>query len=510
LAQVLPKESSELNYRLIGFSFPDVESASGYHLNIALGNYNSNDSFNEHIIRSIDSKVKSIIVEVPFFGVDYSWCISTVNAREKNNEFHHFSVGSIPELDTNLLRLKILTPATQNYKDAFVFLDAAKIMYDLNGNPIWYLPNITGPSSEPRDIKISDWGTITCVIDVKYAFELNYDGRILWKGPNNGTVSGDTVEGYHHEFTRLRNGHYMVLGNEAISWRYDHLLKNDSMLPEPNSDMKRGGDNDSAYNRIIFGTVIEYNEKGNVTWSWKSSNYFIGSDIKYGNRKTQSRKREMKKEKNKVIDVHENAFYFDEKDSVLYVGFRDIGRILKIKYPDGYVMKAYGVTFNPDGSTSGNDLFCGQHAITMTGKGDLLIYNNNSCAQDTIPELLMFRESGDGSDLKKIWEFKCPVDITRGNLRPAKMGKNGIVVSHDLSVGGNVIELPDQSIFVSMSSPYGNLFIVNTDKTILWHAVAERWNPGEKKWVESPQYRASIITDRKELDRLIWNSEQTK
>ena len=54
------------------------------------------------------------------------------------------------------------------------------------------------------------------------------------------------------------------------------------------------------------------------------------------------------------------------------------------------------------------------------------------------------------------------------------------------------------------------MFIVNKDKKELWSAVYEKYNVTTKKW-EMPDktvYRASIITSRKELEQLIWNSEK--
>ena len=60
VAQVLPKEGSKLHYRLIGFSFPEVKNNS-YTLQIAEGNYNTEDSFKKNIIVSLNSKKNKIV-----------------------------------------------------------------------------------------------------------------------------------------------------------------------------------------------------------------------------------------------------------------------------------------------------------------------------------------------------------------------------------------------------------------------------------------------------------------
>ena len=72
------------------------------------------------------------------------------------------------------------------------------------------------------------------------------------------------------------------------------------------------------------------------------------------------------------------------------------------------------------------------------------------------------------------------------------------------------MELPDNSMFVCMGSQFSKVFIVNMDKKILWSAASEKWNAGNNKWECIPQYRASMITTRKEMEQLIWNAEMKK
>ncbi len=63
---------------------------------------------------------------------------------------------------------------------------------------------------------------------------------------------------------------------------------------------------------VEFGTVIEYNAEGNVAWSWRSSTYCKGSpDLMYYSSATGR----------PALDVHENAFFFDEKAKAVYIEF---------------------------------------------------------------------------------------------------------------------------------------------------------------------------------------------
>ena len=502
-SQVFPKEGSTLNYRLIGFSFLPGEKMKNSLLEIALGNYNNEDSFKKNIIASIDVSDHKLIAEVPSFGKQYTWRVIHATKKE-GGTFYHFSIGMMARADTSITRLRIIKRA-EKYSNSYIFIDGVNVLYDMEGNPVWYLPDNNEFSSENndfRDIKITSAGTIT-FLSTRNAYEIAWDGTILWKGPNDGRVSGDSIEHYHHEFTRLANGHYMVMGleNQPV---YIKTL-----------DTKNGIDSSlfiGYINKITpeyremphsfsFGTVIEYDEKGNVIWTYKTSTYFSGSDLI--NHKMPNGNIELK--------IHDNGFYFDEKDSVLYISFKDISRVIKVKYPEGYTLNTYGKIFQKHdqsdqgaeqyltgGQQIGNGLFCSQHCCRLSQKGYLYLFNNDACHPGSLPKIVMMQQPPPYIDsLKKIWEYGCELE------NEDKQIQNKL----HFDSGGNVEELPDGSLFATMSAGYSKLFIVSPDKEILWSAMAERWNSSEKKWEKVTIYRASIITDQKKLERLIWNSE---
>ena len=216
-SQTIPKEGDKLNYRLIGFLFPPAQQVNKYTLEIASGNYNDENSFQNNIIEKVNSQNNKTITDVPSFGAQYTWrVVYDKNGKTINSPFHHFSTIMFDDVDTNLTRLRIFKKA-ETYKDAYVFLDASKTLYDMNGRPLWHLPDINGAAIQARDLKISPQGTITLLLG-NDAFEINYHGDVLWKAPNNGRVNGDTSEFYHHQFNRLDNGNYLVLGNESVPW----------------------------------------------------------------------------------------------------------------------------------------------------------------------------------------------------------------------------------------------------------------------------------------------------
>ncbi|MCW3123248.1 MAG: hypothetical protein JWQ38_2740 [Flavipsychrobacter sp.] len=511
-AQVLPKDGARLRHRMIGFSFP-AQQAAKYKIEIATGNRDSEDTFKKNIVRSVDSKTNKIIIEVPLFGRDYTWRVIYTSGKAvvSTTPLHHFATIYAGDIDTGSIRLRILQPALK-YDDHFVFVDGNNALYNMKGEVVWYFPFPDKDKNQRegtlvRDLKMTPQGTITFLHN-QHAYEVNYYGDTLWKGPDNGAVSGEDSERYHHEFTRLANGHYMVLGTEHVNWDHDIIAVDTSVSLIEDEGIKR--DTAVAHKkRTPFGTLIEYDEKGNVVWSWKSSKYFLGSDIV--NYRPEG--------KVKKIDVHENAFFFDEHDSVIYISFRNISRIVKVKYPGGNVIGTYGEVFTPGRAPVGNGLFCDQHACRISKEGYLYLYNNNACNDDkALPTVIMMKESSKVKDsLVKVWEYECNIDdihltpVLRKAREKRKMDiKNNTAsgswkgtLMHYTS-GGNVIELPDRSLFVCMNAQYGKLFIINRDKKVLWSAAPEKINPGNKEWYVAPQlYRASIIT-RKELEQLIW------
>ncbi len=482
--QVQPSDGSTLNYILIGFSFQSPGQVSNCDLEIAKGHYFNEDSFKQNIINTLSCKGNKVIAEVPSFGTEYTWRYrySEGHSQTIKSRLYHFSTGTFPDVDTTKFRLRILNPA-RKFKDAYVLIDNNGVMYDMKGHPVWFLPKKVNDSMlpknstvPPRDLKLTDRGTMTLLLD-EQACEINYNGDILWRAPSSGKVSGEKgYEHYHHEFTRLSNGHYMILGYDNAPWPPEQPSEKETDVHAVSAKKKRPN--------FLFGTIIEYDDKGNEVWYWKSSQYFKQTDMAYYNT--------TRLNINEMSDMHENGFYFDEAHKMVYLSFRNINRILKIKYPEGNVVNDYSGWYKADGHSGKRDvLFCQQHCIRRYGKKYLSLYDNNACNTGQAPKVLILQEPGPGKEfLKKIWEYDCAPE-------------NDFSKSSTVS-GGNVLDIGGNNLFVSMGGEYSKLFIVNKKKEILWAALHEKWNMLTKKWDIVLLYRASIITEPKDMERLIW------
>ncbi len=479
--QVVPADGALLHYRLIGFSAPGMASGGSYILQVAEGYYNEPDSFKKNIAFTLAAKAGKIVAEVPHWGKAYTWCM--VAASGGAGALHHFSTQAIASSGPDARRLRLVQPALK-YADAFVFSDAAKALYNMKGEAVWVMPAIEGVVNEGtvvRDLKISPAGTIT-FMTMAMAYEIDYYGKVLWQAPNRGEVSGESVEHYHHEFTRLGNGHYMVLGQELVAWGWQLTSTGDSTLV-----FAGGVGQDNTFRKTFkmpFGTVLEYDAAGKLVWGWRYSTYFREAGLN-----TQIAKRA-------YLDSHENAFYFDEKAGLLYVSFKNPSEVLKVKYPEGKVLAVYGKDFKHAYDTQATAPFCQQHGCKKGKGGGLYLFNNNFCNPGALPSVAMFEEpAAKQGQLKLAWAYQYPIAAKD-------------VVKVAATTGGNVIEMPGGEVFASMCAPYGNVFIVGKGKKKLWDAVLEKWDAAANKWVPQDQYRASIITSRQQLERLLGNAQK--
>jgi hypothetical protein len=495
VAQIRPAEDARLNYRIIGFSFPETKRDLQFTIEIAAGRYNNEDSFQQHIITTVTASGNRAIAEVPEFGWEYTWRIvgTKKNVKARKSDLHHFKTQMSKWVNPDSVRLRIINSAKAHSGD-YVFLDGNKALYDMTGKPVWFMPLISASAEtkeRPRDIKITPFGTVTLLL-ADQVYEVNYEGKVVWKGPGPGKLrkSMDSITNFHHhELTRLSNGNYMTFGFEHTWWELPGNV--DSLAIAAMKGKIKRRSNNKFYQDIVFGKLVEYDANGRIVWQWNSGDYFKKSDL-YARTYTFGIF--------DLDDTHANAFYFDEKEKTILISFRNLYRVIKIKYPTGETLNTYGTRYVPGAPHTplDNGLFCGQHSCRMSQEGYLYVFNNNICHPQHEPTIIMMRESALKKDsLEKVWEFECPMD----ELTPEERAKTVF------NAGGSVYELPDKTFLCCMGSGYGKTLLVNRDKTILWCAQPEIWK--DNKWINVSEYRASIIT-RSELEKLIWNEPLDK
>jgi len=491
IAQVKPADNSKLNYRLIGFSIPPNEHTTSYRFEIADGTYYNSDSFRHNIIESFTDSNHRIIETIPAFGKKYTWRVVFLNQKGKAKDhtpFYHFETLMSPYVDTTQYKLRIIDSA-QNHPERLVFIDHSAVLYDMKGNPLWYLPDTPGNfdrNMPNRDLKVTPTGTIT-IINEKGAFEFNYDGHLVWHAPNDGRVSGDSMEHYHHEFTKLSNGHYMVCGVEHVVRKLPADVDTCAFTDDMNLQKIKG----IFYKKMDCGTLIEYDSSGNIAWSLKTSQYFSDDDFFMRPNKSPFY----------LTDPHMNSFDFDEKNKVIYIGYRNLSCILKIEYPSGKLLAAYGKTMHPEKARKAgvmySKVFNAQHCVRLSKEGSIYLFNNNSDhfinekrELNPTSTIQMFKEPTEATEgLTKLWEFSCDIDT---------------FAAPGSGTGGSVQMLDNKNILVGMGLA-GRTFIVNPEKHITWNAVCYYRPILNGKWDIMPMYRVYGIENKKDLYELIFN-----
>jgi hypothetical protein len=370
---------------------------------------------------------------------------TTSQAQTVNKGYSRFA-------DTNLYRWRVIQTPPAEFNGTYVFVDYLRGLYDLQGNRIWSLPNIdtiVDDNTIIRDLKATSAGTIT-FLTYKGAYEIDYNANILWAAPNDGKVSGGTTENYHHEFTRLKNGNYMLTGTETIK---KLTASTDTLL-------------------VQYETLVEYDSKGAIVWSWKGSEHLPDSLVF---------KKGMDRGHN--TSMHLNSFYVDEKAGRIYLGYRDLSAVVVISYPSGNILNIYS------GQQAQGFRFHSQHSCRIDKKGNLYMYSNNNAGKHERKEDNCISSVGsfkiEGNKLTKQWEYTCDIDSLAATCTNS---------------GGSIeqIEGTDKYL-VSMGSVHRN-FIIDSKGKIYWNVLTEMKN-GDGKWQPAGTYRISYV-NAKQLERL--------
>lgn len=457
-AQVNPVEGSKVHYRLVRFVFPVDKDAAISSVEVSTGLHSTESKFVREVISRTTTTNGAAVCEVPFWNQNYTWRVRyQVANKERYSKLYHFYTHELASPDSINSRMKIVVGDSIR-KGTYVMVDNSAGIYDLKGNLVWYMPEKILPLTgrrEVSDFRVTTRGTFTFIDEHAQLMEISYDGDVLGKAP---ATLPSFAKGLHHEAFRMKNGNYMGLSSEELSWKKE----GDRYVSRPGLDTTGG------YCPFSCDVVSEFDSSGAIVWQYKVADFVLQSDL-MKKRETDGRVR---------LNVHGNALYFDEKERILYIGLKNANGILKVSYPGGKLLSFLGGKLSKPTKISDDDHFCEQHAI-YSQDGALHVFNNRACVSGSLPSVDIYREDASAPDgLAKTWCFVFPLTAALG-------GK---------SRGGNIRPMNDGTIFTSASSPYGDMMIVDKNKKVLWHAVLEQRSAETGIWAAVPTYRASFFT----------------
>lgn len=478
-AQVLPKPGSTLNYTQVMLDYPPIEGATEYLIQVSEDSAGKN--FTHPIIQQRDSSTATLIGGLKF-GHSYSWRYASSSKPKGSWQGPFlFKICADSITQTDKYNINILS---NTYPDkGLIISDCPHVVFDRQGAIVWAMPQteFLGPKLGVREMRLTPAGTITFITDQGAncdAVEIDLQGNLLFKAPDDGKVSGDSTEYYHHDFKRLVNGNYMVLSKtfkwlavpEAYKAKYENNKADTKLM------------NDTLFARIEFGTIIEYTPAGKVAWQWNSSSYLSGADIFAVPNQTEARTPEKRLPGDTLppktnSDAHINAFSADDAGEYVYAGFRNISRVIKIEKKTGRVVYSWGAKTTEAEAMDGNNFFCTQHDAQILPNGNVAVFNNNNYAAGATPHAVVFTQPTATSKSKIDFSFTCDFDTTTPNKSIR---------------GGNVDQLPNQHYFICMGNA-NKMVEVSPEKKIIWSAAVERKSRVKGERLQAPLYRAHFV-----------------
>ena len=443
LAQFSPANNSHLNFSSVCFEFQWVDQVVNYELTLT--------EESSGITTVYPTQANKYIVNELIFGESYTWQVIGKNRQKKEiyrSEKRLFTIDEHFKTGKKFVRFREVTNNSLTRGSELVILDYAGIAINHDEEIVWYLPDLPfmTPNSALRDLKLTDDGTFLAIIDSN-AYEFDLTGKILWKAPNDGAVSHQGKEDYHHDLQKLPSGNYMVLGNEKQR-RVLAGLKDTS--------------------RYEIGTIIEYDPSGKVVWQWHAKDFFTDNLLKL-----------RKKEDGEYnLATHLNAF--NVEGNTIYAGFRDANWVLKIDKSSKKVVEIYGGHDSGMPNHYGKELFRLQHDATVLSNGAMAVINNDSIKDPAVVSSLVVFSLGENNTPKgkELFRFKFDYD-SLCNGKSLKLG--------------NIEELNNGNYLVNMGAIH-RIFEVTPKGEIAWDIFVEKLDTFKRVWRFFPQYRIATAT----------------
>lgn len=467
-AIVLPKEKSVLHSGTVYFEENTSEKKGVYKLKVfaSSAKVKSDSAF-----ISKECLLPSYSCSGFNWGATYFWRVDVINKKGaviQVGTLHSFSLVeefSSPYFDST--KIDVLTNKPNLHANGYLVIDYLRGIFDRQGKLVWKLPNIDGlidASAEVRDLKFTKNNTITLFTNSR-PIEIDLHGNVVWSLPSPFVFMGDTVA-FHHDFEKTNHDTYLLVANHKAMRKItgidvEEFKRSQRIYEERNGEL---------FTPIDVAIILEIDLQGNVVWWW-DSNLFL-DDIDLNSRKRPDGLPQMQ--------THANAVDINAENTKVFVGFRDISRVLVIDKKTKLVDISYGEKYPSGKAKWGNGLFKQQHDAKPTARNSFFIFNNNgpkgNFGISSIIELTA--DSTKASD-PVMWSFNLDFDtLTKGRS----------------GSGGNVNELPNGNIFLC-AGQLNRIFEVTRQKEIVWDAFVYALQKSDNKWHAMPNYRASWVEE---------------
>jgi hypothetical protein len=464
LCKVLPTNRSVVNCTRIYFEEELHKGAGEYELVF----FDSLPNGSRAEIKKIKGRLPAFIINGFEWDHIYYWYVKgydLANAEMYTGDTHTFKVMKVVSQNSEEFRIAVKVNKKNKQAGGYIAVDYTRSIYDREGKALWTIPDaehMSAQQNQIRDLKITKDNTVT-FLNGSFPLEIDLDGNILWMPPYPFIFNSDTIV-YHHDFKKTNRGTYMVMGNRKV---YRKAL-GDYSAEALKKEFETRVINNQVYCRVQVVILLEFNREGKLIWYWDSNEYIEDADLNF------------KKSLSKLpsFATHANAFSENEAGTKVYLGFRDLSRIIKIDKKTGKVELSYGEKYPSGEARLANHLFRRQHDARVTKHNSILIFNNNSNpgqGPGGISSVMELKDNAGINDSILLWKFSLDFDT--------------LTAGRSVS-GGNLNELPNSNLLVC-AGLLNRIFEVTRGKEIVWDAFIESRKMNGITWQASPQYRCS-------------------
>ena len=422
----LPSNNSNLNYRQLEFSWPQIPNSNNY--KITMNDVNSDLSL------LIDSDDNILIYDGYNleWGESYTWevCGFSNNNLIECHDQKYFNINDIP-IETIPSTLEIIHLNENAIQDGIAIFSGI------------FQQGAIG-------LGIDKYGEILFYINHRICYKLLPNGNILslaigQRTPgiqeltlNNSIIYNSLDLGFHHSAFKTNNGSYFGLVQEQQVHPCPSECTNLTQLLFP-------------YGIIWEGDkIIELNTENEIIWEWNLfdeigiNNYFATNIENLG------------PANNYIVDwTHSNEVFYDNQDNAVYLSIRNLNTITKIDYETKEVIWHLG-----DLDTLGNNsyfnespTFNHQHTPILLDNGNLIIFDNGGIHPGDSFISKCQEYSINNNSFELVWEYILPDSLYTG-------------------ARGECHRLDNNNTLIAAGQT-GNFIEIDNNNEIIWHGVVK-------------------------------------
>ena len=416
----IPENNSQLNYRQIEFSWPQVPNSNSY--KIIINNLTSDYS------TTILSE-KNITIYDGYdldWNSQYSWQACGLNGNT-TSECHPIKYFNLSEL-SNLIPpiLEIIHLEEDQIKEGLTIFSgifqggAIGLGIDKNANILWISPHRMNYKILKNGHFLSRTGSLQ---------EIDLNGNIIFNSDNLG---------FHHSIHKTSNDTYFGIINVEEIHDCPIGCNPIALAAYPNGIPWLGD------------KILEIDSDNNILWEWDLFEE-IGVDNYYA-----PNIENVGPANNFIIDwTHTNEVFYDELSNSVYISIRNLNTITKIDYNSKDVIWHLGDldTLGINSYFNEHPSFIHQHTPILLDNQNLILFNNGGIhTHDPKISKCQEYEINDNS-FELVWEYTLADSLYTGARGEC----------HRLSNNNTLIATGQTSNFIE----------INNQNEIVWHGVAK-------------------------------------